>query len=575
MYRNIIIFFAAFGLYVSTVQAQYYFNKLDTNLFLNYSVIQNDDTSFVFSGILWSNGGSMAVGLSYYTKEGIYTNIDTLNEYPVLSASGVLLKRPNDFLVCNIINYVPPFDPVNRDIELTCYSYTGDELWTQEYGGSNLDAPIAVITAFDGGLLIAGVTKSFGDVNGDFYLIKTDSDGNFEWQKTYGGPTQNTAYSLEPTLDGNYIISGQTLISSPNWDIYIVKIDPDGNIIWEKTYGSLLMDYGGRIKPLYDNSYIVYRNYDDGSNTVGYIEKLDGNGDVIWSKPFPHNGLSSFGYGQPIENSDGTIISTCSAFNNQGIQINWLLKLDPMGDTIWTKEYFTRPDLPQLVYDIKQTNDNGYMMCGFAFPVDTNLQRAWIIKTDCNGAEDVMYPTGAPCDFYDCTLYPIDAAFTPSAILVDLAVDPTITFTNASLNTTSRVWNFGDGVIDYEDTIISHTYTQTGTFDVSLIVFHGMCSDTITQTVEVINSTGIENYFLNAVDFRIFPNPTNGNLTISTSNTDALFYRVEDIYGREIISKNKFSKKVELDLSEHSNGIYLVIIENESGERIVKRVVKN
>ena len=102
-----------------------------------------------------------------------------------------------------------------------------------------------------------------------------------------------------------------------------------------------------------------------------------------------------------------------------------------------------------------------------------------------------------------------------------------------------------------------------------------MCSDTITQTVEVINSTGIENYFLNAVDFRIFPNPTNGNLTISTSNTDALFYRVEDIYGREIISKNKFSKKVELDLSEHSNGIYLVIIENESGERIVKRVVKN
>ena len=80
---------------------------------------------------------------------------------------------------------------------------------------------------------------------------------------------------------------------------------------------------------------------------------------------------------------------------------------------------------------------------------------------------------------------------------------------------------------------------------------------------------------MNAVDFRIFPNPTNGNLTISTSNTDALFYRVEDIYGREIISKNKFSKKVELDLSEHSNGIYLVIIENESGERIVKRVVKN
>lgn len=94
------------------------------------------------------------------------------------------------------------------------------------------------------------------------------------------------------------------------------------------------------------------------------------------------------------------------------------------------------------------------------------------------------------------------------------------------------------------------------------------------MTVEVINSTGIEP-LLNEVDFSIYPNPTNGTVTLSTSHQQTLYYHVEDIYGREIIPANEFSKKTEVDLNNQAPGIYLVVIESGSGEKVVKKVVKN
>ena len=571
MSRVALIFFVLSTLLFSRAYSQNYFSQLDTNLFLNQSVIQLLDSSFIFAGDLWSIGGSRSVSLSDYNKQGNYIDNDTFNFYPTMSSGGIILQRPTDYVVANIINYLPPFDSELHNIELTCFSYAGTELWAHEYGGTYQETHSDLIETSDGGLMIVGTTDSYG-VNGDFYIIKTDVDGNLEWDQNYGTNNTDIAYSIIET-QGGYIVAGSTHIAGFNWDIYMIKIDLGGNIVWEKTFGGGDEDYGGIIMALQDESFLIHWNVSAGGNTVAYLQKLDGNGDEVWTQAFPYLNYSAFNYARPLENQDATIMVSCSAVNSFGKVTHQFIKLDPFGDTIWTREYFTMEDYNQYIYDAESTLDGGYIMCGSAR--DSNLvQCAWIIKTDCNGNEGVQHPLGAPCDYYDCTLYPIDANFTPDAILVDLAVDPTITFTNTSANTTSRVWNFGDGTTDYTDAVISHTYTQAGTYDVSLIVFHGMCSDTMTVTVEVINSTGIEP-LLNEVDFSVFPNPTNGMITLSTSHQQTLYYGVQDIYGREIISTAEFSKKAELDLSDLSPGIYLVVIENESKARVVKRIIKN
>lgn len=89
------------------------------------------------------------------------------------------------------------------------------------------------------------------------------------------------------------------------------------------------------------------------------------------------------------------------------------------------------------------------------------------------------------------------------------------------------------------------------------------------------SSTSLIEENLNSTNFTIFPNPTNSNFTISTPLTEMFSYHIEDIFGREIISCNEFQKEIELDLSDQPSGIYLLVIESETGERTVRRIVKN
>jgi len=110
-------------------------------------------------------------------------------------------------------------------------------VWSKAYGGNKLDTAECVQQTNDGGYIIAGRTDSFGAGLSDFWLIKTDAGGNMQWNKTFGGADSETATSVIQTSDGGYVIVGLTNSSGTSPDFYMVKTDSNGNLDWSKTYG--------------------------------------------------------------------------------------------------------------------------------------------------------------------------------------------------------------------------------------------------------------------------------------------------------------------------------------------------
>jgi hypothetical protein len=155
----------------------------------------------------------------------------------------------------------------------------GDSLWARTFGGTRADFGSCVEIAADGGLLIVGRTASFGAGFYDAYLVKTDADGNVEWDRTYGTARDNYAYSVYLTRDGGYLLSGVSEVSaSRKLDAYLIKTDPMGYAIWERTYGGNEADYGRMVFQEQGFDYIMIGHtysFSSGGSDI-YVLKVSG-----------------------------------------------------------------------------------------------------------------------------------------------------------------------------------------------------------------------------------------------------------------------------------------------------------
>jgi hypothetical protein len=112
------------------------------------------------------------------------------------------------------------------------------EMWSQTYGGADQEVAHSLVETSDGGYALAGYTNSSGAGHDDFWLVKTDANGNMEWNQTYGGVESDVANSLVETSDGGYALAGWTAsFGAGDNDFWLVKTDANGNMEWNQTYG--------------------------------------------------------------------------------------------------------------------------------------------------------------------------------------------------------------------------------------------------------------------------------------------------------------------------------------------------
>jgi len=154
-------------------------------------------------------------------------------------------------------------------------------------GGPESEEGNSLIQTSDGGYAIAGYTKSFGAGNYDVYVIKLDANGNLQWTKTIGGPESEEGNSLIQTPDGGYVIAGSTRsFGAGEADVYVVKLDAKGNLQWTKTIGGLNRDWSSSLIQTSDGGYAIAghtESFGAGEADV-YVVKLDAKGNLQWTK---------------------------------------------------------------------------------------------------------------------------------------------------------------------------------------------------------------------------------------------------------------------------------------------------
>jgi Secretion system C-terminal sorting domain len=283
--------------------------------------------------------------------------------------------------------------------------------WQKTFGGSSLEFGRIMIETSDGGYIIADTTNSGdGDVSGyhgggDIWVVKTDSLGNIVWTKTLGGTDSEFINSIKQTSDGGYILAGETSSTDGDItgfnggfsDVWVVKLDSLGNLVWQKALGGTSSEESGDIVQAADGGYIVAcSSYSNNGNVSGnhgnydfWIVKLNSLGAIVWQKAL---GGTSAEYARSIQQTTdgGFIVAGYTSSNNgnvTGYHGNvdfWIVKLNNLGVISWQKTFGgTSQDLAQSV---QQTLDGGYIVAGQTLSNDGDVTNnhgtsdCWIIK---------------------------------------------------------------------------------------------------------------------------------------------------------------------------------------------------
>ena len=206
------------------------------------------------------------------------------------------------------------------DVWLIKTDANGSEEWNQTYGGDDWDGGFAVFQIDNGGYVILAYTRSFGNGEGDVWLIKTDESGNEEWNQTFGGSSSDQCRSFQETDDGGFILAGVTYsFGNGDADAWLIKTDSLGVEEWNQTYGGIERDESHSIQKTSDGGFIMtgstwsYGN-GDGQSDVWLI-KTDESGNEEWNQTF---GGDSYEQGYSVQQTfdDGYIFTGITLFSS-------------------------------------------------------------------------------------------------------------------------------------------------------------------------------------------------------------------------------------------------------------------
>jgi hypothetical protein len=285
----------------------------------------------------------------------------------------------------------------DMDARLVKTDVNGNVQWQRTIGGNEFDEAHSAIQTSDGGYIIAGRTYSFyGSGIDDFWLVKTDAEGTEQWNRTFGGADFYFASSVRQTSDGGYIIQGQTdPYGSCFYDLWLVKTDAEGTEQWNQTFGG---DSNGRLHSLqqtFDGGYILggnTRSFGTGSSDF-WLVKTDLSGVELWNRTFGGN-FRDIAYSVQQTPDGGFIMAgvTRSPHSNDC----WLVKTDTEGVEMWNRTIF-RPNEDNRPNSILQNHDRGYIIAGKTGLVGTGSYDMWLVSTDQDGYVQWEMTFGGTC----------------------------------------------------------------------------------------------------------------------------------------------------------------------------------
>ena len=253
----------------------------------------------------------------------------------------------------------------------------GNELWNKTFGGKGEEGAYSVQKANDGGYIIAGYTESYGSGDDDAWLIKTDANGNEQWNKTFGGIGFDQIYSGEQTLDSGYILAGVTKSYGGN-RAWLIKTDEKGNEQWNQVFGKGSGDAYSAQQTI-DGGYILTGSKEVSDLAMSawpaWLIKTDEKGIEEWNRTFSNR--SDARYVRQTKDT-GYIIAGRILGNEFGDFNALLLKTDAFGNEEWNMTFGGKAD--DFASSVAQTSDGGYVIAGTTNSHDYGIGDAWLIK---------------------------------------------------------------------------------------------------------------------------------------------------------------------------------------------------
>lgn len=464
-----------------------------------------------------------------------------------------------------------------KDATLIRANSLGQLQWMKAYGGSGDETALYVQRTSDGGFVLCGETFS-ATPNGDAFLCRTDSLGNFLWWKNYGGANYDIAYSVIQLSDGGFVVAGLTEGTVQyDYDAFLLRTDANGDTVWAKKYGGPGIDHAVQVIQTSDAGFLFcgkILSYGAGSCDC-WLVKTDANGDTLWT-----NIIGGTGWDESMsltEQPDGyAVCGGSSSPGSSGSYDFMLLKTDLSGNLQWSKLY--GGSNIEASYCIVEIPNSGYAFCGYTETFGpghsrgTDSANVFLVRTDYNG--DTLWA----------------AAF--GGTLKEECFGLVRTQTNG-FALSGYTGSFGDSLQAYIFTTDSLGYAgcneKRSSPDIHIPVFMethhavnvarglnvtspAIVSGAITaQQTQVCGGPLNENEITPAA-IAVYPNPSNGIFAISGTGTYAHVY-LYDSSGLCLKEWTSFHEKA-IDLGRFPAGMYLLQLIDEEGNIHSQRLIK-
>lgn len=268
----------------------------------------------------------------------------------------------------------------DNDIFITKLNGSGEVVWSNLYGGAGNDQAVSIEKTSDGSFIISGTTSSFSG-SFDPFTIKINQAGVVEWSRYYRFWNEDYCNALVQTGDGGYILTGYTnSFQIGGYDIYAIKLDQSGSIMWARAYGGTQNDYGNSIRSTPEGGYIIGGyTFSYGSNGEGYILKLFGDGVLRWSKSYGGIGFDNI---KDLQNTSNGYIA-CGSTISFGLAFEsaMVFNLDNQdGFVYWTRTFGGNAQGVANFSKVLPSGDGGFLLAGNMQEIAANQQDITLVK---------------------------------------------------------------------------------------------------------------------------------------------------------------------------------------------------
>lgn len=456
-----------------------------------------------------------------------------------------------------------------------------DTLFQRTYGGYGYDVGKSIKVTADNGYIIAGSTGSFGN-NSQVYIVKIDSAGVPEWEKTYGGNNVEWAEEIIISSDTNYFLAGYTnTFGEGGYDVYLLKTDTLGDTLWTKTYGNGNWDLAYDMIETSDSNLIICGESDNGTSVNAYLIKTNLQGDTIWTETY---GTDSTDVGLSVcELPDSTIMMAGYSKAN-GSRDYYLVKVDQVtGKEIWS---ITQGGTGYDVWnEVILTNDNNIGLIGTAEDATGSGKKDMILmKSDTAGTQIWKRTMGGPEDDGGNSI---------------------IQYSNGEYLLTGFTESFGGGLKDYYIIktdgigyyIVGPTFGESGVFKddipfeacinsnngAAIIGYsdnygNGPRSAFLVVADSSLNSSNtiyvdIKEEKKNSDNWKIYPNPARDHFTIrndKVNKNNNLLIKIFDSSGKVVKEINSNESRMEVDCQSLENGFYFISLREKQSQKIYR-----